>query len=366
MTRVAVLTPAGTGAIATLAVVGPRAWDVVRKLFRPAGGKPLPDSPPTTRTWLGKLGEGAGDEVVVSVPRLEPEPWVEVHCHGGRQVVRWLVQQFVQAGCAEANWTGLSMPGAGGVDSRALEPLTRATTTRTAAILLDQYHGAFSRRVVELLAAPDDALAAGLAELDRFAGIGRHLVEPWRVVLAGSPNVGKSSLVNALAGYQRSIVTPVPGTTRDVVTVSLALDGWPVELFDTAGLRDSADELETAGIGRARRAAGAADLVILVSDGSDPASPPVPDAPGTIAVLNKADLPESRPTRPGLRVSALTGAGVSELAAAIVQRLVPVPPPVGAAVPFTPILAGLIVEAHALVRTGTFSAARETLSRCLA
>jgi tRNA modification GTPase len=365
VTRVAVLTPAGTGAIATIAVVGPGAWDVVRKFFRPASDEPLPDVPNPHRTWLGKLGEGAGDEVVVAVPRLEPEPWVEVHCHGGRQVVRWLVLQFVRAGCMEASWTEL-VPLTKGTDSRALEPLTRATTTRTASILLDQFHSIFSRRVAELLNATDPDLESGLAELVQYAGVGRHLVEPWRVVLAGPPNVGKSSLVNALAGYQRSIVTPVPGTTRDVVSVSIALDGWPVELLDTAGLRSSADDLEAAGIGRAERAAEEADLVLHVIDGADPASTPAPGATSTIAVVNKSDLAEARPDQPGLRVSALSGAGVPELAAAIVERLVPSAPLAGAAVPFTPHLAGLIVEAHLLVRIGTIPAARETLSRCLA
>src|SRR4029453_3197945 len=70
-----------------------------------------------------------------------------------------------------------------------------------------------------------------------FAELGQHLTAPWRVVLAGPPNVGKSSLINALAGYQRTIVSHVPGTTRDVVTTTTAIDGWPVELADTAGLR---------------------------------------------------------------------------------------------------------------------------------
>src|SRR5207244_11945531 len=84
-----------------------------------------------------------------------------------------------------------------------------------------------------------DAMEAGrlLDELARYAGVGRHLTAPWRVAVAGAPNVGKSSLVNALAGYQRSVVAPTPGTTRDVVTALLAIDGWPVELADTAGLR---------------------------------------------------------------------------------------------------------------------------------
>ena len=87
-----VLTPPGTGAIATVAVVGPRAWDAVRSVFRPVKGS-LPESPPPHRVYFGTLGAG-GDEVVVGVRQGDPEPWVEVHCHGGRQVVRWVVSQL--------------------------------------------------------------------------------------------------------------------------------------------------------------------------------------------------------------------------------------------------------------------------------
>src|SRR5207244_3542080 len=105
-------------------------------------------------------------------------------------------------------------------------------------------------------------------ELAKFAPVGRHLVEPWKVVVAGAPNVGKSSLVNALAGYQRAVVSEVAGTTRDAVSVQLAFDGWPVELTDTAGLRD-AEGLEAEGIERARRVLAEADLVLWVVDGAE-------------------------------------------------------------------------------------------------
>ena len=104
--------------------------------------------------------------------------------------------------------------------------------------------------------------------LARYAPLGRRLTAPWRVVVAGPPNVGKSSLVNALAGYQRSIVAPTPGTTRDVVTTRLAIDGWPVELADTAGVREATDALETQGVRLAREATAAADLCLWVLDAS--------------------------------------------------------------------------------------------------
>src|SRR6185369_14624432 len=127
--------------------------------------------------------------------------------------------------------------------------LAHAPTLRTASILLDQLHGAFERgvtRILDLLATNPEAAREPLRELARYAPIGRHLVEPWKVVVAGAPNVGKSSLVNALAGFQRAVVSDIAGTTRDVVSVPVAFDGWPVELTDTAGLRE-AEGLEAAG-----------------------------------------------------------------------------------------------------------------------
>jgi tRNA modification GTPase len=362
--RVAVLTPPGTGAIATVAVVGPAAWDVVRGRFRPAGGKPLPDVPRGRRVWFGTIGDGPGDEVVVALTREEPEPWVEVHCHGGRRVVRWLVEQFQQDGCVEVQWQEVVKP----TRDRgwAFQQLTQAPTLRTASILLDQYHGAFASAVRDILAALERGeQPAALADLARLAPVGRHLVQPWKVAIAGAPNVGKSSLINALAGYQRSIVAPVAGTTRDVVTVTTALDGWPVELADTAGLRDEADALEAAGIDRARRQLALADLVYWVLDGSDP-HPARPTGLGAI-VINKTDLPAAWPysASDGLLVSAATGAGIPELAADVVRRLVPVAPAPGAAVPYTPALADRIEQAHQLVTAGESAAAGEILAACL-
>jgi tRNA modification GTPase len=231
------------------------------------------------------------------------------------------------------------------LDDRALEPLTRAPTLRTASILLDQYHGAFARAV--------DADPVPLADLARYALLGRHLVTPWKVVVAGPPNVGKSSLVNALAGYQRTVVAPVPGTTRDVVTTAVAFDGWPVELADTAGLREATENLEAEGVGRARRLLAGADLVVWVMDLTDP-NPIRPDA-GTnpLVVANKSDQPPRwSPVPADLVVSAATGAGVPGLAAAIARRLVPIAPLPGAAVPFTPALADAIEQAVTAGATG--------------
>jgi tRNA modification GTPase len=371
-TRFAVLTPPGTGAIATVALGGPRAWAVARALFRPAAGA-LPDEPPAGRFWFGTLGTGAGDEVVLAARSADP-PAVEVHCHGGREVVRMIGELFQQQGCVACPWTELPHP-AGPVrttNALAAEALVQARTERTAGVLLDQLGGVFDRAVADAVAALDrgEVTAAGRAvgELARFADLGRHLVEPWRVAVAGAPNVGKSSLVNALAGFPRSVVAAVPGTTRDTVTMTLALDGWPVELADTAGVREAEEELERRGIARTRRALADADLCLWLLDATAPPVWPEPadrDRGRWLFVRNKIDQPPGwDPAGAGelVHVSARTREGLGELMGAIVRRLVPESPPPGAAVPFTPALADAAGEARRRLDAGDIAGARLALT----
>jgi len=361
-TYLACLTPTGTGAIATLALRGPSAWTLVRELTQ----RPLPALPQPGRFWLTRLGdlargEGEADDVVVAVKRWTPEPWLELHCHGGREVVRLLEDLFAARGVEVRPWQQLEFAFAGDpLQTKALSVLANALTVRTATIALDQYHGAFARAIeaVRTSLKRGDGTEAErvLVELDRYAAVGLHLTMPWRVVIAGAPNVGKSSLVNALAGYQRSVVSPVPGTTRDVVTTLLALDGWPVEVADTAGWRSpSADAaLEREGIARARQAMASADLCLWLLDGSTP--PVWPDANlGPVRyVVNKTDLPPAwcLGSLDAVRVSAQTGAGLPALCAAIANWLVPDIPAPGAGVPLTPELAAALADVRALTQGG--------------
>ena len=171
---------------------------------------------------------------------------MEVHCHGGHAATTAIVADLNSAGIITRSWP--ETLDAGKLEADAFEALAHAPTERTAAILLDQYRGALRaaiNRVIEFI--NGGHLEQAGSELERILSrepVGQHLVAPWRVVLAGKPNVGKSSLINRLAGYQRSIVFDQPGTTRDVVTTRTAIDGWPVELADTAGLRSGDDEIE--------------------------------------------------------------------------------------------------------------------------
>jgi tRNA modification GTPase len=392
------LTPPGRGAVATLLVEGPDALFAAEELLRPKSKKEL-SLCPIDRPIFAHFGDENGEEVVVWLRRgchrhpaserggdeirvgtsqhsrgTPPDSFaLELHCHGGFAAVQTIEKAFIDRGFSPVAW----MQWAAATESdpfaaAALAALADACTERTAAILLDQYQGALrtafdgiERRTgfqpVERnrkSARTDDRFAAQNDEdrRDRQVGnlsyvntllerahVGLHLTNPWRVVLAGAPNVGKSSLLNALAGYPRAIVHHTPGTTRDVVTVRTAFEGWPVELCDTAGLRADnrlTDSIEQAGIELAQQHVAQSDVAVLVFDSSQPwnsADQSLFDEHRQAFVIhNKADLPRSPGRRPeGIYVSAATGEGIDQLPRRIADRLVPNPPPPGAAVPFT-------------------------------
>jgi tRNA modification GTPase len=166
------------------------------------------------------------------------------------------------------------------------------------------------------------ALAAEAANQVRAAlagaAAGERLREGFNVVIAGPPNVGKSTLMNALARRDVSIVSAIPGTTRDLVEVPLELRGFPVTLVDTAGIRETDDPIEREGVARARRRAEEADLTLWLSDAATPTLPP-PSAGATLRVLTKADQfgDDEAPSTNTIRISALTGAGLDRLLDAV-------------------------------------------------
>ncbi len=368
-TYVACLTPPGAGAIAVLAVDGPRAWEIVRPLFRTRSGADAPTDPAPGRFLLGRLGGEVADEVVLAIRRMGPSQRLELHCHGGRAAVRFLLDLLAARGVRVCDWREfLHLTEPDPLRAAAAVALAETPTARTAAILLDQYHGAFAAVLNAVAAALDrgdgDAASARLDALTRWAPLGRRLTAPWRVAVAGPPNVGKSSLVNALAGYQRSVVAATPGTTRDVVTTRLAIDGWPVELADTAGLREGTDALERQGVRMARETSAAADLCLWLLDAS--AQPVWPDASvGAVRlVVNKVDLPAAWDVADALgavAVSARTGAGLPELCAALGGWLVPGPPSAGTALPFTADLCDGVVRAKRQLDEGRPEEARRSV-----
>lgn len=374
-TRVASLTPPGTAAIATLALCGSDAWDISRRLFRPLSRKQssLPARPVAGSCWIGKFGADLSDDVVLAVKRLEPLPWIEIHCHGGKEVVRMLLDLLVSHGAQSRSWQQfLAESYADPLQAAAAVALANSPTIRTATILLDQFHGAFRRSAESIL----HELAQGELEtarpmLERLASLvpsGKHLTSPWRVVLGGAPNVGKSSLMNALAGYPRCIISQTPGTTRDLVTASLAFEGWPVELTDTAGIREGSEELEALGVARARSAIAQADLCLWVLDASTPPVWPESRPAHLRWVINKIDLGrawDQNLAAGAIGVSALTSEGLDSLCASIARWLVPTPPEPGEGMPFTRRLCEGVVEACGALSSGDPNRARSTLASLL-
>jgi tRNA modification GTPase len=187
----------------------------------------------------------------------------------------------------------------------------------------------FPEEEVDFLAAPElmrrlHDVTAALRTLQSAAERGKRLVDGLHVVIAGAPNAGKSSLLNALAGDDRAIVTDAAGTTRDLLRERIALDGVELTLVDTAGLRESQDPVEREGIRRARQELGRADLVLAVLDDREPQPLPAADLPARVIWLhNKCDLSGERPRREiahdgeHVWLSARTGAGLDLLRAAL-------------------------------------------------
>lgn len=371
---VAVLTPLGRGAVATVRWCGPADFvdEAARPLFRAASGQSL-SAQPLHRIVYGQWGTAATEDVVVC---RTAEDELEIHCHGGVAAVRRIAGDLVAAGAREISWYVQQTERTSGLEAELQTALSRASTRRTAEILLEQLtEGLLARaRSWRTLNWTDDdrrRAAEAIDEMLRCESFGRHLVEPWRIVLTGRPNVGKSSLINTLLGYQRAIVFDQPGTTRDVVTGETAFEGWPVVLADTAGLRETDEQLEAVGVARARKAAAGADLVLVLIDVSQSATPEdyalLAGHPEAVIVAHKTDLPDrwGAPWPAGAQpVSSVTGAGVTELQRHLIARLIPETPPPGAALPVTARQAGLLRVMSTALRQPTadaWSAAIEAL-----
>lgn len=362
-TIVARATPPGRGGIAVLRVSGPATPGIADAIL---GRCPQPRLA-SLRPFLDASGDAIDQGIAIFFPAPHSytgEHVLELHAHGGMAVVELLLERLVGLGAR------LARPGEFTeraflndkldlLQAEAVADLIDAGSRSAARAASRSLQGAFSAAVLNLnelvtelrtyveaaidfpdeeLDLPGDAgLQTRMAALDdafqRLQATIRQgclLRDGLHVVLAGRPNSGKSSLLNALAGHPAAIVSPVPGTTRDLVRESLELDGLPLHMVDTAGLRDSADAVEQEGMARARGQLQQADLAILVTDATapDPTSALLAELPPgipAIAVRNKIDLtgeaPGPAPAPPGpapvIGVSALTGAGLGALRAAI-------------------------------------------------
>jgi tRNA modification GTPase len=369
-TIAAISTPLGRGGIGIVRISGRDARAISERILR------LPPEH-QWKVWTAALAalpdsEGrAVDHVIATffaAPRsYTAEDVVEISCHGSPAVLRYALERACQAGArlAEPGEFTLRAYLNGRIDlpqAEAVRDLIEATTLYQARIAAQQAEGALSRRLrpvkdqlIELIAlleagidfAEDDIDVAPAAEILRriepvhaavsaliasFA-YGKLVHDGFTLAIVGRPNAGKSSLFNRLLEQDRAIVTEIPGTTRDLVSETAAIEGIPVRFVDTAGIRLSNDLVETLGIERSYQAMADADLIVVVVDTSAPHAAEDREIIGRargqgkcLVAANKCDLPraiEIDQIEGALIVSALNGEGIAELRGAIVEALAP-------------------------------------------
>src|SRR5213596_2527534 len=364
-TIAAISTPPGEGAIAVVRISGANAIEIADKIFR---GKEKPARFASHVQHLGEIFSAENqliDQAVVSVHRAPSsytgEDLVEISCHGGTLVSAKVLEACLRAGARAAR------PGefteraflSGKMDltqAEAVIDLIRARTDLALRSATEQLEGRLGDQIrkirdelIALLAhinasidfpeegiAPDegetlcarlDCILEEIAALLATADQGRVLREGVRVVIYGATNAGKSSLLNRLLGYDRVIVSETHGTTRDTIEETVNLDGVPIRLLDTAGLRASESELEREGIARTEKSLQLADLSLRIADRNAP-SPAhfngrAGDGNELVVVLNKSDLPEDNDWKnfPAFRISCLTGEGLPQLQKEILSRI---------------------------------------------
>ena len=365
-TIVAIATPAGRGALGVIRISGPRAPNIVQAIT--SRRTPLePRHATLTRivTTAGAGAAGAADSVVATYFKA-PHSYtgddvVEVSAHGSPVILRGIMHAAMEAGARLARPGEFTLRAflSGRIDlvqAEAVADLIASATPLQVRVAFDQLEGTLTRRIAALDATLFDVIARLEASLD-FPDEGYHfidreeterrmrdviqgidaLLEDGRrgrvvrdgatVVLSGRPNVGKSSLFNALAGTDRAIVTDVPGTTRDLITEPLDVNGIAVTLVDTAGARRAHDVVEREGVARGERARGVADLILVVVDRSEALSPDdhallnETRSSKRLVVANKGDLPGRVELDGSIVVSATTGDGLEQLRCAIAAEL---------------------------------------------
>ncbi len=363
-TIVAISTPTGRGGLGVVRLSGGSSREIAEKIIRFG-------HVPHWRSWASQMGELTDfsgvvvDQVVVSyfeAPRsYTAEDVVEISCHGTPVVLRLCVERAVREGAriAEPGEFTLRAYINGRIDltqAEAVRDLIDATTLYQARVAAQQMEGSVSRRIrpvkeqlLELIAlleagidfAEDDVSVAppqevlcrlrlvqdGVRELIASFQRGKLVYQGFTLAIVGRPNVGKSSLFNRLLEQDRAIVTEIPGTTRDLVSEATAIEGVPLKLVDTAGLREGQDKVESLGIERSYQAMADADLTLVVVDlstGIDEDRPLLEKLKDRkpLVVGNKSDIAPAN-VNGLMRVSALTGEGIPGLRKEILRRLAP-------------------------------------------
>lgn len=369
-TIAAIATPSGTGGVGIIRVSGPAAATIAHHLFRPSNKNCSWES---HRLYHGDIitadGSNILDEVLVVLMRgphsFTGEDVLEINCHGSQVIMQSILTLLLQSGCRPARPGEFSQRAFfnGRIDlsqAEALADLVSARSEKSCALSLAQMKGALRSEIDSLRESLVEALAATEAAIDFTEDISgqedseilpqigtiisrlQKLLDSYQaakicvhglnVFITGKPNVGKSSLLNALTGKKKAIVTDIPGTTRDLITGSINLQGLPVNITDTAGIRQPENIIEKTGIDLVWENMADADLIIVLLDGSKPlaredreifAATATKDR---LVIINKTDLPSAlniaeissiAPESKILQISAKFGRGIDELKEAI-------------------------------------------------
>lgn len=384
-TIAAISTPPGRGGIGVIRLSGPRAFELASRIFQSQSDRSL-DTP--GRVQFGRLidpvSEEAIDEALLTYFKAPHsytgEAVVELSCHGSPVILGRVLELLTRGGARVAEPGEFTLRAFLNrrldlAQAQAVRDCINAQTDYQAKVATRQLEGALSKRLtpikdalIEIIVhlessvefveddiSPDAAarlrerlehISESLKEIAASFTFGRYVKEGFDLAIIGRPNVGKSSVFNRLVGCDRAIVTDLPGTTRDALYESTAINGVPVRLIDTAGIRETSDMVESLGIHRSRTAMADADITLLVLDASAPLTEDdvrlleSVDESRRIIAVNKSDLPNRLDEAPldeylmattGLRlaqwqskavnISALTGSGFDELTALIFARL---------------------------------------------
>ena len=350
-----IATPIGEGGIGVILVSGHDSLEIVNTVFN---GKKLKDlrNAESKRLYYGDIHSNgsAVDEVIVNVLREQDsftgENLVEVNCHGGILAVKKTLECIVSAGAKEVHWKELAgRPLSNNkidlIQEEALLEIPRAKTKLGVKVLLDQYNGALSSFIQETVRQVEkcdnnreqlNVINNKIKDTLTTTAFGCAITSPQKLIITGKPNVGKSTLINALLKEDRLITHEEPGTTRDAIDEMISIDNIPITIIDTAGIRDTDHEVEKLGVLESKKQLREADKIIIVFDSSKPAEKEDREIVKFIEelelqktdknisifpVLNKADLPckldlkalVGETFKQICQVSALNGDGLSTL-----------------------------------------------------
>lgn len=308
---------------------GPATPSVLTRHFQPRSSRPISEFEPG-RVVFGTWAHGDSPEEAIVLRR--DGTTFEVHCHGGTIPSQSILSSLRRDGFRIIDHQEyLTRTYGDPWQAAAVNAATRAMTIWAANQLLVNADGRWTKKINDWIlgmehGSSQELLIEDLCRLADSYSFGARLICGWKVAIGGKPNAGKSSLINRLLGFSRSLVFDQPGTTRDVVRQTTAIGEIPVQLLDTAGLRSTDDRIESLGIGVARKSLASADLTVWISDVSQPWSTEdvqaMQSASLPVLIHNKTDLPACDDDRPpGIRISLLNDPNIDEVLVTIQKRL---------------------------------------------